>query len=212
MKVALVAPTGNIGSHIAKELLAKGHEVVGIVRAERPLPADLAGMTLKVVDIADTAAFVAALAGVDALASAYGPAHDNIDTVGDVAQQLVAGAKAAGIKRLIVVGGAGSLEVAPGMQLVDLPDFPDAYKPYALTHRKAYNYLQTVSDLDWTFFSPAAEIGPGEKLGGFAVQEKRFLANAKGESRIHYPDYATAFVAELEAKQYLNTIITVAYQ
>lgn len=212
MKVALVAPTGNIGSHIAKELLANGHEVIGIVRSEKAVPAELAGVSFKVVDIADTTAFAAAIAGVDALASAYGPALDNIDSVGLVVEQLVAAAKVAGVKRLIVVGGAGSLEVATGMQLVDSPDFPDAYKPYALAHRKAFNYLQTVNDLDWTFFSPAAEIGPGEKLGGFTVQEKRFLANAKGESRIHYPDYATAFVSELVAKQHLKTIITVAYQ
>jgi hypothetical protein len=103
------------------------------------------------------------------------------------------------VPRLVVVGGAGSLEVAPGVQLVDTPTFPEAYKPYALAHREAFNRLQAVDDLDWTFFSPAAEIGPGEERGQYRVQPKAFLADASGHSRISYADYGAAFVAELEA-------------
>ncbi len=98
----------------------------------------------------------------------------------------------------MVVGGAGSLEVAPGVQLVDTPTFPEAYKPYALAHREAFNRLQVVDDLDWTFFSPA-EIGPGEERGHYRVQPRAFLADASGHSRISYADYGAAFVAELEA-------------
>jgi hypothetical protein len=91
---------------------------------------------------------------------------------------------------------------SPGVQLVDTPTFPEAYKPYALAHREAFNRLQAVDDLDWTFFSPAAEIGPGEERGQYRVQPKAFLADASGHSRISYADYGAAFVAELEAHAY----------
>ncbi|WP_018151372.1 NAD(P)-dependent oxidoreductase [Leeia oryzae] len=212
MKIALVAPTGKIGSEIAKEALRQGHEVIGIVRSDRAAPEGLESVNFKAVDIADTAAFADAIKGADVLASAYGPQHDNIDTVAAAAEAIVAAARAAGIKRVVVIGGAGSLEVAPGLQLVDVPDFPEAYKAYALAHRKAFNVFKTVDDLDWTFFSPAAEIGPGDKVGNYKVVAKTFLANADGHSKISYPDYAEAFVAEIEQGKFLKDIITVAYQ
>ena len=98
-----------------------------------------------------------AIAGADVLASAYGAHGDSIDTVVDAAHALVAAARAANIKRVIVVGGAGSLEVAPGVLLVDAPTFPAAYRAYALAHNKAFHVLKSANDLDWTFFSPAAE-------------------------------------------------------
>jgi len=97
------------------------------------------------------------------------------------------------------------------VQLVDTPTFPEAYKPYALAHREAFNRLQAVDDLDWTFFSPAAEIGPGEERGQYRVQPKAFLADASGHSRISYADYGAAFVAELEAHKHPRQIITAAY-
>ncbi|QBL46402.1 NAD(P)-dependent oxidoreductase [Stenotrophomonas maltophilia] len=205
MKIALVGSTGNIGRQIARHALANGHELTVIVRSAQDLPAELAGAHPVI-------ALVAAIAGHDVLASAYGPRPgDDIGRVGEVAAQLAAAARKAGVPRLVVVGGAGSLEVAPGVQLVDTPNFPEAYKPYALAHREAFNRLQAVDDLDWTFFSPAAEIGPGEERGQYRVQPKAFLADASGHSRISYADYGAAFVAELEAQQYPKQIITAAY-
>ena len=104
-----------------------------------------------------------------------------------------------------------ALEVAPGVQLVDTDGFPDAYKPVALAAREAFNLLQKVDDLDWTFYSPAAEIGPGPQKGGFRTQARQFLVGADGHSRISYADYADAFVSEIEKPQYVRTIATVAY-
>lgn len=211
MKIALIAATGNIGSHIARTALARGHQVKALVRSAKPLPAELAGTTAQQVDLTDSAALAEAVRGADVIASAFGPRSENLGEVTQVARALIAAARTAGVKRVVLVGGAGSLEVAPGVQLVDVPQFPEAYKPIALAHREAYEYLRTVTDVDWTFFAPAAMIGPGDKLGNYRTGSATLISNAAGQSSIHYPDYAEAFVAELEAPQYRQTIATVAY-
>ncbi|NSX89154.1 NAD(P)-dependent oxidoreductase [Agrobacterium tumefaciens] len=212
MKIALVAPAGKIGTEIAREALRKGHEVVGIVRTHRTAPAGLEAVNFKAVDIHDTAEFADAIKGSDVLASAYGAHGDQIDTVIDAAKSIVAAARAAHVNRVIVVGGAGSLEVSPGELLVNAPTFPTEYKPYALAHHKAFQYLQTADDLDWTFFSPAAYIGPGQKAGDYNVAAKTLQKNAHGDSKIYYPDYAEAFIAEIELGKYIKNIMTAAYR
>jgi len=145
------------------------------------------------------------------LASAYGPQPGAESSLADVSDALIAAAREAGIPRVVVVGGAGSLQVAPGVQLVDVPDFPAAYKPVALAHRDALKRYQAADDLAWTFFSPAAEIGPGEARGQFRTQVGALLADADGKSAISYADYAEAFVAELEQARHPRQIITAAY-
>lgn len=212
MKIALVGATGNIGRQIARHALANGHQVTAIVRSEKQLPAELDGAALAIAPLDDSAALAAVIAGHDVLASAYGPRPgDDIGQIAVVAGQLLDAARQAGVPRLVVVGGAGSLEVAPGVQLVDTPDFPAAYKPYALAAREALKQLQGVQDIDWTFFSPAAEIGPGEERGQYRVQAKTFLADAEGHSRISYADYGAAFVEELQTHAHPRQIITAAY-
>lgn len=210
MKIALIAATGKIGRQIAQQAIARGHEVTAIVRRDTDLPPELAGAHLVIAPLDDHDALVAAIQGNDVLASAYGPAPGAEATLSEVADDLIAAALEAGIRRLVVVGGAGSLEVAPGVQLVDTPNFPAAYKAVALAHRDALKRYQT-ADLDWTFYSPAAEIGPGEKRGVFRSQANAFLANAEGKSAISYADYADAFVDEIEQPKYPKNIATVAY-
>ncbi|MEN5427734.1 NAD(P)H-binding protein [Stenotrophomonas pennii] len=212
MKIALVGATGTIGRQIARHALANGHQVTAIVRSEKQLPAELDGAALAIAPLDDSAALAAVIAGHDVLASAYGPRPgDDIGQIAVVAGQLLDAARQAGVPRLVVVGGAGSLEVAPGVQLVDTPDFPAAYKPYALAAREALKQLQAVQDVDWTFFSPAAEIGPGDERGQYRVQAKTFLADADGHSRISYADYGAAFVEELQTHAHPRQIITAAY-
>ena len=212
MKIALVGATGNIGRQIARHALANGHQVTAIVRSEKQLPAELDGAAPAIAPLDDSAALAAVIAGHDVLASAYGPRPgDDIGQIAVVAGQLLEAARQAGVPRLVVVGGAGSLEVAPGVQLVDTPDFPAAYKPFALAAREALKTLQAVQDIDWTFFSPAAEIGPGEERGQYRVQARSFLADAEGHSRISYADYGAAFVEELETHAHPRQIITAAY-
>lgn len=209
MKIALVAPNGNIGREIAREALQRGHSVTGLVRSARA--ADLPGLQLQAVDIFDPANLAAAVTGADVLASAYGPGGGDVATVGRVAASLIDAARRSGVRRVVVVGGAGSLEVAPGVQLVDTPNFPAAYKAVALAHREAFVALSAIADLDWTFFAPAALIGPGDKRGGFRVGARRLIVDAAGDSRISYADYATAFVDEIEQARYPREIVTVAY-
>lgn len=207
MKIALVAASGKIGQHIAAEILRRGHQLMTVTWK----PLELAGAESRVADVLDSAALAQAVAGADVIASAYGPAAGQESDLSRVAQSLIGAARSSGIQRLIVIGGAGSLEVAPGVQLVDIPEFPAAYKTVALAAREALGIYRQASDLDWTVFAPAAMIMPGEKKGSFAVGSGKLLADAAGNSVIHYPDYATAFVDEIEQGRFVRELATVAY-
>jgi putative NADH-flavin reductase len=210
MKIAIVAATGKIGRNIVQQALRNGHEVTAIVRSDKDLPVELKGAKVTVAAL-EKAALAKALRGHDAVISAYGPAPEATAALSDTARTLIAAVREAGLHRLVVVGGAGSLEVAPGVQLVDIPEFPAAYKTVALAHREALAFYRTASDIDWTFFSPAAEIGPGETRGRYRTGEKNLLVDGEGHSRISYGDYAAAVVAEVEQPRYVGTIATAAY-
>lgn len=211
MKIALIGATGNIGKQIALEALRRGHAVTAITRRASDFPAELAGVKTKIADSLDPAGLAEAVRGHDVLASAFGPAAGLATLVIDAARAIVAAARTAGIKRVVVVGGAGSLEVAPGVQLVDTPSFPEMYKAYALAHRDALAVLQAATDLEWTFFAPAAMIGPGEKTGKFRIGAKQLISDPEGHSAISYGDYAEAFVSEIETAGHPQQILTVAY-
>lgn len=210
LKIALFGATGTIGSRIASEALARGHEVTALMRNPRPMEG-LQGLTVAAGDVLDAAASAARISGFDAIASAYGPAHGDESKVGAAARALVALSRASGVERLVVVGGAGSLEVAPGKQLVDTEGFPDAYKAVALAHRDALSFYRTVTDVDWTFFAPAAMIAPGTKTGAFRTGTDTLLVDAGGNSKISAEDYAVAFVDEIEAGRFVRRIATAAY-
>jgi len=210
LKIALFGATGMIGSRIAARALARGHAVTALVRQARPIE----GLpTLRVVaaDLFDTAASVQQVKGFDVIASAYGPAREDASKVVDATRALISVAREAGVKRLVAVGGAGSLEVAPGKQLVDTEGFPEAYKAVALAHREALSIYRTATDLDWTFFAPAAIIAPGVETGSFRTGADTLIVDANGESKISVEDYAIAFVDEIEAGRFVRRIATTAY-
>ncbi|OXH82587.1 3-beta hydroxysteroid dehydrogenase, partial [Burkholderia multivorans] len=169
------------------------------------------GITAKAADLFDPASVATALPGHDVVASAYGPKQDDAANVVAAVKALVEGARRAGLKRVVVVGGAGSLEVAPGKQFVDAEGFPAEYKAVALAHRDALDYLKTVDDLDWTFFAPAALIAPGERTSTFRTGTGKLIVDANGDSRISAEDYAVAFVDALEQRGFVREIATVAY-
>jgi uncharacterized protein len=127
-----------------------------------------------------------------------------------VARSLIEGVGKAGVKRLIVVGGAGSLEVAPGVRLVDTPQFPAGWKGIALSHADSLPIYRKAA-LDWTYVSPAAFIEPGQRTGKYRTGGDQLLTDAKGESRISAEDFAVAVVDELEQKRHVRKRITVAY-
>ncbi|MCO8576201.1 NAD(P)H-binding protein [Burkholderia multivorans] len=208
LNIALFGATGMIGSRIAAEAARRGHRVTALSR--RPGAAG-DGIAAKAADLFDPASVAAALPGHDVVASAYGPKQDDAANVVAAVKALVEGARRAGLKRVVVVGGAGSLEVAPGKQLVDTEGFPAEYKAVALAHRDALDYLKTVDDLDWTFFAPAALIAPGERTGTFRTGTGKLIVDANSDSRISAEDYAVAFVDALEQRGFVREIATVAY-
>jgi hypothetical protein len=203
MKVALIGASGNIGSQILSELRARGHDVTAIARNPEKIAA---GPGIKAVraDVGDADALASALRGHDAVISSV--RFRNFDP-----QTLLTAVKASGVKRLIMVGGAGSLEARPGVQLVDTPDFPAAAKPEALAGRNALNLLRTEAALDWTFLSPSAVIAPGERTGKFRLGKDEVLTGPDGKSRISIPDYAIALVDEFEHPGHIRQRFTVGY-
>lgn len=211
MKIALFGAGGMLGSRIAKEALDRGHELTAVSRDPMKLTLEHPRLHKLTGDALDPASVTAAVLGQDAVISAFGPGHhgDPQDVV-RAARALTAGVKAAGVKRLLVVGGAGGLEVKPGLQLVDTPDFPAAWKPIALAHREALGVYRG-ADLDWTYLAPAALIQPGARTGHYRTGGAGLLTDAKGESRISAEDYAVAMLDELERPKHPRARFTAAY-
>jgi len=167
-------------------------------------------------DAADPASVARLARGQDAVASATGPRRDGSEdpeeNVGRAARGLAEGLRRAGVPRLVVVGGAGSLEITPGLRLMDTPDYPPAWKPTALAHARALDEVyRGLDDLDWTYVSPAAAIGPGDRTGEFRVGGDQLLTDEAGQSRISIPDFAIAVADELEDGEAFRRRITVAY-
>jgi uncharacterized protein len=203
MNVALIGPTGHVGSRLLAELLRRGHEVTGIARHPEGLPSQ-PHLTVKRGDANDEDGVTALLRGHDAVISAGRFVSVN-------PRALIAAVKKAGVPRLLVVGGAGSLEVAPGVQLVDTPEFPEAYKPESLAGRDFLHALRGERELNWTFLSPSATFAPGERTGTFRLGTDQLLIGADGESRISMEDFAIALVDELETPRHPRQRFTVGY-
>ncbi|MYT70082.1 NAD(P)-dependent oxidoreductase [Streptomyces sp. cg28] len=211
LNIVLFGATGMVGSRIAAEAVERGHRVTAISRSG---DSPVAGVTATAADLTDLERTADVIAGHDVVASAVAPPRDGSDPRAPflrVNETLVAGARRAGVGRLVVVGGAGSLEVAPGEALADQPGFPDAYLGEALAHRDVLAFLRTVEDLDWTYISPAAEIAPGERTEEFRIGGDRLMLDADGNSRISAEDYAIAFVDEVERDGHARSRMSVAY-
>jgi uncharacterized protein len=214
MRVALIGATGFVGSQLLNEALARGHEVTAVVRRVERLP-ERPNLTAKQVDIMDVDALAEALSGHEAVIAAFNPDRtqpgDVFERMVDGAKAIVAATKKAGVKRLLVVGGAASLEVAPGQQLFDLPGFPPEWKAGAGGTRQFLYLLKEEPDLDWTFLSPAAILQPGERTGRFRLGGDQLLVDEKGECRISTADYAVAMIDELEEPKHTRRRFCVAY-
>jgi putative NADH-flavin reductase len=213
MNIALIGATGFVGKAVFEELLSRGHQVRALQRDASKLAAR-AGLDVRSVDVLAPGALGPALQGVDAVVSAYNAGwgnpqlHDDFlrgsDAIADAARQ-------AGV-RLIVVGGAGSLFIAPGQQLVDSPAFPAEWKQGALAAREVLTRLRAdKTPLDWTFVSPAMHLEPGERTGKFRLGGEEPVFDAQGESRITVADLAVAIVDELEKPQHRRGRFTAGY-
>jgi putative NADH-flavin reductase len=213
MKIALIGATGFVGSAILQEALQRGHEVTAIVRNPEKVKPHPKLRPLKA-DVQKGAEVTRSVAGHDAVISAFNPGWSNPDIYNQQvkgARSIINGVKKAGVKRLLFVGGAGSLEVKPGVQSVDLPEFPAEYKQGALATREALNLLRKEPSLDWSFLSPSADLFPGQRTGKFRLGTDQLLADAKGESRISVEDYATAMIDEVEKPKHIRRRFTVGY-
>jgi putative NADH-flavin reductase len=201
-KIALIGASGNAGSRILKELSDRGHQVTAIARNPEKI-ASLPNVVAKKGDVFDQAGLSELLKGHDAVISAvHFTASDPVT--------LIEAVRASGVSRYLVVGGAGSLEIAPGQRVVDLPDFPAAYKAEATKGAEFLDRLKGEKQLDWTFLSPSAEFVPGERTGKFRIGKDSLLSNEAG-SRISFEDYAIALVDEIEKPQHSRQRFTVGY-
>lgn len=213
MNIALFGASGMIGRRILDEALERGHRVRAIVRDPSRLEGRLDGLTVEVGDILDPASVFARASGCDAVVSAFGVRADQgPGAVARAARALIAGLKDGGPRRLIFVGGSGSLEVAPGTWVLDVPHFPPDLRPIALDHAHAMEVFRKEGQaLEWTYFSPAALIHPGERTGRFRLGGDRLVADAQGDSRISAEDYAVALLDELETRRHVRKRFTIGY-
>lgn len=203
MKVAIIGGTGRAGQEISAELARRGHQVTAIARHPENAVQD-AGVTAVAGDVNHPEALVQAIAGHDAVVSAVMFSDTDPASLIDVVRQ-------SGVPRYLVVGGAASLEVAPGVLLLSTPDFPKEYFAEASRGKAFLDYLRGVDDIDWTYLSPSALFFVGPRIGSFRLGADQLLADADGNSSISYADYAIALVDEIETPRHSRQRFTVGY-
>lgn len=216
MKLVLFGANGHVAQHIAREALNRGHEVVGVVRSAASVRSDDERVTIVEGDATDQSSIEKVSRGADVIINALSPRPSPsgrpATSLSRAARALLGGAARAGVSRVIAVGGAGTLEVAPGLRLVDSPGFPEEYKAESLNQAEALAaYRAFAGDLDWTYISPGAEIGPGARTGHYRSGDDALLVDEKGTSFISYEDYAKAVVDEIERPTHPRARMTVAY-
>jgi putative NADH-flavin reductase len=203
MKIAVIGASGNAGARIVKELASRGHAVTAIARNPEKI-ASLPHVTAEKGDAHDRAALAKLLAGHDAAIS-------SIHFLASDPEKLIGAAKDSGVGRYLVVGGAGSLEVAPGVRLVTTPGFPLQYKAEAEKGAAFLDRLAQEKDLNWTFISPSALFVPGERTGKFRLGTNQLLTAADGKSSISFEDFAVALGDEIERPAHIRKRFTVGY-
>ena len=216
MKIALIGATGFVGTAVLAELLHRGHHVTALVRNPGKLAA-APMLEAKALDACDADAVAAAVKGHDAVISAFNPGWDVPELYARFMKgsaAIDAGVEKSGVKRLLVVGGAGSLFVAPGVQMVDTPEFashvPPNIIPGAKAARDALTALRANAVLEWTFLSPPAFLAAGERTGNYRVGGEQLLMAGDAPAGISVADLGLAIVDEIEKPQHLRARFTVA--
>ena len=203
MKIAVIGASGNAGSRIVREIAGRGHAVTAIVRHPEKLTPQ-AGVTAARGDLFDQPAMAQVLAGHDAAISA-------VHFLASDPAKLIGAVRESGVERYLVVGGAGSLEVAPGVRLVTTPGFPVAYKAEAEKGGAFLDLLRQEKELNWTFLSPSALFAAGERTGKFRLGTDQLLTAADGKSWISFEDFAVALADEIERPAHVRQRFTVGY-
>ena len=203
LKIALIGVSGNVGKRIAEEALNRGHQVTGIARNIDDVAARN-NLSLKLGDISDPEALAGMLKGNDLVVS-------SVKTTDFDPGQLITAVRLSGIKRWLVVGGAGSLEVSPGVTALDSGKLPDFVVPAARGAQNLLNILRPVQDLDWTVLSPAFEFTAGKRTGKFRLGKDEIIIDQNGKSAISFEDYAVALLDEIEEPRHLKERFSIGY-
>ncbi|RDC62480.1 NAD(P)-dependent oxidoreductase [Adhaeribacter pallidiroseus] len=216
MKVALIGASGFVGAAVLNELIQRGHQITAIVRnPEKVKPSE----NVKAVkaNVLEENEVAEAVKDHDVVVNAFNPGWTNPNIYEEAlrgAEAIQNGVKKAGVKRLLVVGGAGSLYVAPNMQLIDTPHFPASFKAGASAARDYLNILKKEQDLEWTFLSPAIEMHQGtsgERRGTYRLGLENPVYDENNRSVISVEDMAIAIVDELENPKHIRLRFTVGY-
>lgn len=214
-KTALIGASGFVGSAILNELLNRGYQVEALVRNPGNVKVTAPGLTVKKVDVADTQALAEDLRGYDTMISAYNPGWTNPDIYNLTLQnypRILEAAKEAGVKRLLIVGGAGTLFCAPGLRVVDSGVIPADIMGGVKSLGEFYlNTLMAENAIDWVFLSPAGSLEPGAATGSYRLGKDDLIVDADGKSHITVGDYARAMVDELETPAHHKERFTIGY-
>jgi putative NADH-flavin reductase len=203
LKIAIIGATGNVGSRLVDEALSRGHHVTAIARDAGNLPPDR-NLTLAKADATNPETLSEVLKGHDVVISAT-----RFQQVKP--ESLIGAVRRSGVKRYLVVGGAGSLEVSPGLALVDSPGFPALYRDESLAGKAFLDALRKVEDLDWTMLSPSALFAAGKRTGVFRLGQDSLLTAVDGKSWISFEDFAVALLNEVEHPRHIRARFTVGY-
>lgn len=213
--VVLIGASGFVGTAILNELLNRDHKVTAIVRDPAKVTASNPNLKVVQADVTDTDVLIEASKGKDAVISAYNPGWKNPNIYEETLKNyplIVDSVKKAGVERLLIVGGAGTLFYAPGKMVMDADDVPAKLLPGIKSLGEFYlNTLRKENDIDWIFLSPAANMTPGERTGKFRIGKDDLVVGVNGDSNISVEDYAVAMVDELEQKHHHKERFTIGY-
>lgn len=213
--VVLIGASGFVGNAILNELLLRGHKVTAVVRNPKKINVTNSKLEIVKTDVSDTNVMVEICKGKEAIISAYNPGWANPDIYEETLRNyplILEAAKRSGAKRLLCVGGAGTLFCAPGLRVVDSGAIPDAIMDGVKSLGEFYlNTLMNEKTIDWIFFSPAGTLESGKRTGKFRLGKDDLIVDENGISHISVEDYAVAMVDELENPKHHYERFTIGY-
>jgi uncharacterized protein len=214
-EIVLIGASGFVGSAILKEALDRGHKVTAIVRHPEKMKTVHKNLVVKKGDVSLSDAVTDLLKGADAVISAYNPGWQNpaiAEETTKVYRYIIDGVRQAGVKRFLVVGGAGSLFISHGIRLMDAGVMPEFILPAVRALADIYLIdLKAEKSIDWVFFSPAGNLEPGLRTGKFRLGKDDLIVNEAGESKISVQDYAVAMIDEVEKPTHHKERFTIGY-